>query len=83
MVVVVLVHLCGVVVIGEHLHSMLGNRGQVGLLHLEAPGLRHPSGPRAVLTLLVYVNLVRETIRVDTVVEGRILLTKLPLTLLG
>ena len=62
---------------------MLGNRRQVGLLHLEAPGLRHPSGPRAVLTLLVDVNLFRQTVGVDTVVEGRILLTELSLTLLG
>jgi hypothetical protein len=62
---------------------MLGNRRQVGLLHLEAPGLRHPCGPRAVLTLLVDVNLIRQTVGVDTVVEGRILLTELSLTLLG
>ena len=62
---------------------MLGYRRQVGLLHLEAPGLRHPSGPRAVLTLLVDVNLVRQTVGVDTVEECRILLTELSLTLLG
>ena len=62
---------------------MLGNRRQVGLLHLEAPGLRHTSSPRAVLTLLGAVNLVRQTVGVDTVVEGRILLTELSLTLLG
>ena len=62
---------------------MLGNRRQVGLLHLEAPGLHHTSSPRAVLTLLVDVNLVRQTVGVDTVVEGRILLTELSLTLLG
>ena len=83
MIVVELVQICRVVIIGEHLHSILGNRRQVGLLHLEAPGLRHPRGPRAVLTLLVDVNLVRQTIRIDPVIEGRILLTELSLTLLG
>jgi hypothetical protein len=62
---------------------MVGNRRQVGLLHLEASRLCHPSGPWAILTLLVDVNLVRQTIGVDTVVEGHILLTELPLTLLG
>ena len=83
MIVIELVKVCRVVIVGEHLHSMVGNRRQVGLLHLEAPGLCHPSGPRAVLTLLVDVNLVRHTIWVDTIVEGRILLTELSFTLLG
>lgn len=83
MIVVELVQIRRVVIVGEHLHSMVRNWRQVGLLHLKASGLRHPSGMRAVLTLLVNVNLVRQTIRVDTVIEGCILLTKLSLTLLG
>jgi hypothetical protein len=62
---------------------MVGNWRQVGLLHLEAPGLCHARGSRAVLTLLVDVDLVRQTIWVETIVEGRILLTELSLTLLG
>ena len=83
MIVVELVQIRRVVIVGEHLHSMVGNRRQVGLLHFETPGLRHPGGTRAVLTLLVDVNLVRQTIRVDPVIKGRILLTELSLTLLG
>ena len=83
MIVVELVKVCRVVIVGEHLHSMVRNRRQVGLLHLEASGLCHPSGPRTVLTLLVDINLDRQTIGVNTIIEGRILLTELYLALLG